>query len=219
MVNFEATTEIKSISSDLKLYRIRRLNTKTKLISIHTLRPSISLPPPNKQVNSDLLHSSQANFDPRYEIKSIMTPRHQKQFYFDPYTTYLPPPDYNQVNFDPFTEIRSRSIPHINQVNFDLNAITKPFSTHHKQQVNFNPHTETKLLSIERLKPRLFRPPHQNQVNSDPILKSRQVQSPALKSSQYRCSPLNQAICGPHPNTESISTTPAHTKTMLVDHT
>ena len=119
-----------------------------------------------------------------------MTPRHQKQFNFDPYTTYLPPPDYNQVNFD-------------------LNAITKPSSTHHKQQVNFNPHTETKLLSIERLKPRLFRPPHQNQVNSDPILKSRQVQSPALKSSQYRCSPSNQAICGPHPKTCLLYTSPS----------
>ena len=135
-------------------------------------------------------------------MKSTSMPPHQNMFVSTRTlkASIFRPPRKQQVNSNPYTEFKSISISIIKSSEFHCHD------------------TKTKLISIPELKPILFRPPHQNQVNSDPILKSRQVQSPALKSSQYRCSPLNQAICGPHPNTESISTTPAHTKTKSVDH-
>ena len=106
-------------------------------------------------------------------------PRHQTKLISIP--TLKPsifrPPHWRHVSFDPYSDIRSSSIPHINQVNFDQDTKTKSFSTPHKtksnpvpdkKQLNFDPHAKTKLISIQRLKLSHFRPPHQNQVNSDP---------------------------------------------------
>ena len=51
-VNFDATTWVNPIPS-LKSCHFRCLHTKTKLITIHILKPSSSRPPRKNQVNSD----------------------------------------------------------------------------------------------------------------------------------------------------------------------
>ena len=81
--------------------QFRCLHTKTKLISIHTLKPSV-----------------------------------------------FRPPYWNQVNFDPYTEITSISIPHINQANFDPNAKTMSILTPTQNQTNSDPRTKNKSLLI-----------------------------------------------------------------------
>ena len=169
---FDLHSKIKSISMPP--------HKNTKLISIHTLKPSIFRPPRQNQVNSDTYT----------EVKSISIPTIKSNQFWGRTTknklisipTLKPnlfrPPQWNQVNSDPYAEIKWSSIPLItksipiqtlkpihfrppdkNQANSD-----RP----HQKRFNFDPHTENNLISIQRLKPRHFRHPHQDQVNSDP---------------------------------------------------
>ena len=50
-----------------------------------------------------------------------------------------------------------------------------------KKHVNFDPQTKTKSISIHRLKPSHFRPPHKTQVNFDPCTKIKSISIPHTK--------------------------------------
>ena len=108
----------------------------------------------------------------------------------------LKPSLFQLHNFDPYTEVKSSSIPNIKQVNFDASTKTKSFSTptqkvnndsRTKKQVHFDTNTKNKSNSIQRLKLSHFRPhtktqsisslqwiqvkfdpPHWNEVKFDP---------------------------------------------------
>ena len=116
------------------------------------------------------------------------------------------PPHKIQVNYDPFTEITSTSIPDIE---------IKPIST---------THTKTRSTSMLTLKPSAFRPACKNQVNFDHTQKPGQSISKlqkksfsartrkaviailALKPSQFRCIHGYQLIVGPNTTIKSTST-------------
>ena len=79
----------------------------------------------------------------------------------------LKPSLFQLHNFDPYTEVKSSSIPNIKQVNFDASTKTKSFSTptqkvnndsRTKKQVHFDTNTKNKSNSIQRLKLSHFRP-------------------------------------------------------------
>ena len=86
---------------------------KTKLISIHTLKPSHFRPPHKNQVNSDLYTEiksksitnkwNQVSFDNAYKNEVKIRCPHKNQVILGQHTK-------NQVNFDH---------PHKNEVNFD----------------------------------------------------------------------------------------------------
>ena len=80
------------------------LDTKTKLISIQTRKPSIFRPPRKTQVNSDRPHKNQVNFEAHTKTKrfrsSILKPSQFRSLHR------------NQVKFDPHTEIKSISTTH-----------------------------------------------------------------------------------------------------------
>ena len=109
LVNLDATTEIKSIRSPIQNRpKFRCPDTKTKLISIQTLKSSISdRYTKTKSISIQALKSCQVQ--PRY----LANYEH---------------PHENQVKFDP---------PHQNQVYFDLPPKSGQFQTHILVQVNF----------------------------------------------------------------------------------
>ena len=144
-------TELKSISTT---------HTKTKSISMLTQKPSDSRPASKTKLISTT-HTKTKSVDYHTESKSISA------------RTQLisTPPQKKQVKIDTRATTKSNSIPRT-KVKFLSTPLLKSnqFDPYSKIQVNVDAPTDTKtnLSSIHTLKPSIFLPPHQNQVNSDP---------------------------------------------------
>ena len=127
---------------------------------------------------------------------------------FDPYTKTksFPTPTQNQVNSDPFTEIKSISISHadiksissaqIKPSKFQYPHKTNSFSARTQKLSQFRPPTQKPSQSILTLKTSHFHPAHKNQVNFDPHTTTKSISIHALK----------QVLFGAHTKTKSIST-------------
>ena len=151
-------TEIKSMST---------AQTRTKSISMLTLKPSDWRPASKNRVNFDHHRPSK---------NQVNRSSHSKQVNFGPHTVNFAPPHTKQVNFDPNIKTKSNSIPDtkiklistplLKICQFDPRSKIKPISMPpHKNQVNFDPHTKTKY-------------PSKNEVNPDLCAKSNQFRSP-----------------------------------------
>ena len=134
-----------------KMQVVLRAHTKNKWFSRRVQKPSQFRPP-----------TQQNQFHPYTEVKLISIPTTKSSQFWSRDTknklisipTLKPslarPTRQNQVNFDPYIEIKSSPIPHINQVSLDTNTKTKSFSTPtqkpsqfrsaHIKQANFYPH-------------------------------------------------------------------------------
>ena len=121
-VNSDPCTEVKPISLLLtEIKSISAAHTKTKLISMFTLKPSYTR----------RAHKNQVSFDP-HKIKPI-DPHTRKKIVCCPHTktTFISIPTLNEVNFDPYIcgpHARTNSpaqkpgqfrSPHKNHANFD----------------------------------------------------------------------------------------------------
>ena len=125
-------------------------------------------------------------------------------------TSHFRPPRKNQVNSDPYTEIKSISTTH---------TTTKSISSLHWNQVKFIPHNEiksistihikTKSISMLIIKPSDLRPahknhvnvdhPHKSQVNFDPNTDVKSISMPPdTKTKLISIQTQSQAIFDPH---------------------
>ena len=184
--------------------------TKNNSFSARTQKPSQFWVSPEKQVNFDL-HS---------RSKSIMIPPTQKPRYFDPdlKSKSFSTPTHNQVSFDPYTDIKSKPMPHteIKFISTTPRSLTlksglfwpptqQPsrfrgqFWLSLEKQVNFDLHSRSKSTMI---------PPTQKPRYFDPDLKSKSFSTPT--HNQVSFDPYTDIKSKPMPHTEIkfISTTP-----------
>ena len=150
-------TEIKSILT---------IQTRTKPISMLTLKPGDWRPASKNRVNFD--------HHPRKSRVNRSSP--SKQVNFGPHTVNFPPPHKRQVTFDPNIKSKSNSIPHTKIKLISMSPLKL-----------WCLRTKTKLISIHTLKPSIFRPSHKKQVISGPYTEVKSISIPTIKWSQFWC--------------------------------
>ena len=106
-------------------------------------------------------------------------------------TSHVRPPHINQVNSDPYTEIKSISTTvYKNQVNFDHPHKTKSIDTHTKNksfsarkqnQVILDPYKKSQVISARTQKRSQFWPPH-HKVDFDPHTKTKSISIPRAQT-------------------------------------
>ena len=93
---------------------------------------------------------------------SLFRPRRRNQVKFNP-------PHPNQVNIDqPGRMLVLLNLPHQNNVDFDPPLKLSQLDSHSNIRQFRSPHAKTKWISIPALKPSIYGPPPENQVNSVP---------------------------------------------------
>ena len=178
--------------------------TKNMSLSIPTTKPSQirSLTQKFKLISTPLL--KWCLFDTHPERNSLSMRLHKDNLilFHTLESSISRPRPKNEVIYDPYTELKSISIPLLNQVNFYAVTTKRSYFRSLSPSI-FRPHTETKSVSIPTLKssqfrsptltksssiqtqrPSDFRPPHKNKVNSDPYteIKSSSIPHYEIKS-------------------------------------